>query len=422
MTDIYSTITECRLCKNNNLLDVINLGEQAITSRFPKNGDFSTLKTPLTLCLCTNCTLLQLRESTKPSELYEHQYGYRSGINNTMKIHLKKYQEEILDKFIDNDNLSTNNVIKPIINSGDIILDIGSNDSTMLQYYPEKYKRVGIDPTGKQFEKYYNNIELISDYFTKDTFQKHYGNAKCKIISSISMFYDLPDPIQFVKDIYDILEDDGIWTCEQSYLFSMIDKNSFDTICHEHLVYYSLHAIQKIANITGFHILDVSFNECNGGSFRVYFSKKNTNFDINSLLQSEIDRGVNNPEIYKIFIYNCSEEVNKLLALINSINNNNETIWIYGASTKGNCFLQYANITNKQIKYAVERNPNKVGKMTVTGIEIISEEKMRENPPNYLLVLPWHFRDEIILRENKFLNNGGKIVFPLPKLEIYTKN
>lgn len=411
LNNIYYTTFHCRICKNINTVDVINIGEQSITSRFPILGDFSIPKTPINLCLCTDCGLLQLRQTTETSQLYEHDYGYMSGISNTMRSHLQQYQAEILSKIT--------------LNKGDVILDIGSNDSTFLQFFQETYHRIGIDPTGKQFEKYYKNIDLITDYFTKNTFMSNYGKVKCKIISSISMFYDLQDPVQFAKDIYDILDDDGIWTCEQSYLLTMLRKNSFDTICHEHLEYYALHQIYKIAEMANFKIIDVSFNNCNGGSFRIYFSKKSSDCytecteRIQYILQEEIDSKINDPNTYINFMKNCDDEMDKLRNLISDINNNGEKIWIYGASTKGNCLLQYAKINNDQIQYAVERNPQKIGKMTATGIEIISEETMRQQRPEYLLVLPWHFRDEIIERERDYLNDGGKIVFPLPILEIY---
>jgi GDP-D-mannose dehydratase len=234
------------------------------------------------------------------------------------------------------------------------------------------------------------------------------------------MFYDLPDPVQFATDIYNILEDDGIWTCEQSYMLTMIETNSIDTICHEHLEYYSIYNIKMIADLANFKIIDISFNKCNGGSFRIYFSKRDsekyTEYKLTEMIDNEINYGIKTKDIYNTFMKNCEVEINKLKTFI--INKN---INIYGASTKGNCLLQYSNIGPEQIPYAVERNPRKYGKTTSTGIPIISEESMRENPPDYLLVLPWHFRDEIIEREDKFLQGGGKLIFPFPQFEIYSK-
>jgi GDP-D-mannose dehydratase len=413
MNNIYNYCESCRICKNTELIDVIDLNEQFITSRFPNYGDNSTPKTPILLCLCKECSLVQLRYSTNCSELYEYEYGYRSGINDTMRQHLKSYKEEI------------ESIVE--LKKGDYIIDIGSNDSTMLQYYDEDYKRIGVDPTGNQFKDYYGNVELISNYFTLNNIKNVYGNIKCKVISSISMFYDLPSPIKFARDIYELLDDDGIWTCEQSYLLEMLKKNSIDTICHEHLEYYSFTAIKYIADLVNFKIIDVKFNDCNGGSFRIYFSKRKSNKYtekcelIDKILDEENKMGIKDEQLYFDFVKKCDFEVNKLKNLINVINENKRKIYIYGASTKGNCLLQYANIRSKDIKYAVERNHNKIGKMTSTGIEIISEESMRERPPEYLLILPWHFKEEIINREKDYIENGGQLVFPFPQLEIYSK-
>jgi len=408
--NVIENLINCRICDSKNLKIVIQLGEQYITSRFPNYGDFSTPKTPIDLCICKDCRLLQLYQTTIQSELYEYEYGYRSGISNTMREHLKKYQEEILS------------IVQ--LNEGDVIVDIGSNDSTMLQYYSDKLKRIGVDPTGNQFKEYYGDVELLATYFTYQNFKNIYGDIKCKIVSSISMFYDLPQPVQFAKDIYNILDNDGIWTCEQSYLLSMLKTNSIDTICHEHLEYYSLHQIKEIADRANFKIIDIKFNDCNGGSFRIYFTKKNSSLYkenielINKILKDEIEYGVHDDNIFKHFIDNCDNQINKLKKFIDVVNKNNKKIYIYGASTKGNCLLQYGNITENDIKYAVERNPKKEGKMTSTGIRIIMEEQMRKEQPDYLLVLPWHFKNEIVQRESDFLEKGGQLIFPFPEFEI----
>ncbi len=413
MLKIQSICNECRICKNSNLVDVINIGEQVITSRFPLYGDFSTPSTPIVLSLCQNCSLVQLKYTTTASELYEHEYGYRSGISNTMREHLKNYQLEIISKIS--------------LNPNDSIVDIGSNDSTMLQYYDKSLKRIGVDPTGKQFKEFYGDVELIPTYFTYDNFRNTYVNLKPKVISSISMFYDLPDPVQFAKDIYNILDDDGIWTCEQSYIVTMLRRNSIDTICHEHIEYYSLTAIKYISDLANFKIIDIKFNECNGGSFRIYFAKRSCKIYneatelIEKIIEDEENYKIRDPNLYTAFLNNCDNEVLKLNKFIEIINKNEQKMFIYGASTKGNCLLQYGKIDEHKIKYAVERNLNKIGKMTSTGIGIISEETMRANPPEFLLVLPWHFRDEIIKREDEFLENGGQLVFPFPHFEIYSK-
>ena len=409
---IVSILENCRICKSPDLVNVIDLGEQVITSRFPTYGDFSTPKTSIVLCMCRQCSLIQLRETTDSAELYEHEYGYRSGISNTMRTHLKAYQEEILSK-VD-------------LQEGDTVIDIGSNDATMLNYYSSGCARIGVDPTGSQFQEYYGEVELLPTYFTLANFQEKYGvERRAKIVSSISMFYDLPDPVQFAKDIHGVLEEDGIWTCEQSYLLTMLRSNSIDTICHEHLEYYSLSPVKEIADRAGFKIIDVKFNDCNGGSFRVYFAKKTSDkFEectelISSILREELDYGIFSENTFVRFMEKCDYEIKKLVDFLETVvHKNGKTVQIYGASTKGNCLLQYANIDQTLIQYAVERNPRKVGKMTSTGIEIILEETMRANPPDFLLVLPWHFREEIVARESEYLKGGGQLIFPFPTFEI----
>jgi len=322
-----------------------------------------------------------------------------------MKEHLEAYNSEIQSK-VD-------------LTPGDCVLDIGSNDSTFLSFYPSSLKRVGCDPTGKQFSKYYHGIDLVPDYFTKENIQP-LGN-KYKVVSSISMFYDLPDPVQFAKDVFDILEDDGVWSLEQSYILTMLQRRSIDTICHEHIEYYSLRQIKLIMDIAGFKIIDVSKNDCNGGSFRIYVAKASSakytecHDVIQTYLTLEKEYGLDDTATYKKFIDSCDHEISKLKMYLEKHPNT----YIYGASTKGNCLLQYANITDKHIRYAVERNLDKIGKMTSTGIEIIGEDQMRASPPEALLVLPWHFRNDIIKREHVYLKSGGNLLFPFPRFEIY---
>jgi hypothetical protein len=240
------------------------------------------------------------------------------------------------------------------------------------------------------------------------------------------MFYDLPDPVQFAKDIYDLLDEDGVWGLEQSYVATMLEKNSIDTVCHEHLEYYGVKQIKEIMDRAGFKILNISLNECNGGSFRIYVGKRSSLIHtenkpvVEKFLQSEIDNGVHTVERYVKFNKDCMEEVSKLTQFIDLANADGKQTYIYGASTKGNCLLQYAGISPSSVPFAVERNLLKVGRTTSTGIEIISEETMRANPPAFMLVLPWHFRSEIIEREKQFLHEGGQLLFPFPRFEVYS--
>lgn len=388
----------CRICKTPNLEDVIDLGNQVITSRFPDYGDHTTPTTHICLAQCRDCGLVQLKDLVSGDELYEHLYGYRSGLNEMMRKHLCEYNAEA-------------QCIVPL-QEGDAVLDIGSNDATFLSFYPPAVRKVGCDPTGKQFASYYTGMELVPTYFSAAVVPDY----RYKIVSSISMFYDLPDPVQFARDVHACLADDGIWTFEQSYILTMLERNSLDTICHEHVEYYSVKQVKKILDLAGFVIVRISLNDCNGGSFRVYAAKRESVHTedteiVNRFLVKELEYGLDNPATYRAFMDRCDEEIRKLKQFLRE----NPSTYIYGASTKGNCLLQYAKIGESDVRYAVERNLDKVGKMTSTGIPIISEETMRKEPPKNLLVLPWHFRTTIIERERDFLTQGGTLVFPLPE-------
>jgi GDP-mannose 4,6-dehydratase len=409
-----NVLENCRICNCTILKEVIDLGNQIITSRFPLKGDITTPSTRIRLVMCDQCRLVQLKDTTHSSELYEHLYGYRSGISNTMREHLLEYNQQIKDMIF--------------LTEGDYVLDIGSNDSTFLGYYPSSLHRVGCDPTGSQFIEYYqDDMKLVPTYFTKQVINDTFGeNVRFKVVSSISMFYDLPQPVQFAKDIYEILDPNGIWTLEQSYVLTMLERNSVDTICHEHLEYYGVKQIKEIMDRSGFKIIHLSKNECNGGSFRIYVCKQeNTQFTectalITEYLTEEDNKKIHTYERYDKFYEDCLIQVNILKTFIKHLNADNKKVYVYGASTKGNCLLQFAGINSTYIPYAVERNPLKYGRTTSTGIEIISEEQMRNDYPDYLLVLPWHFRNEIIQRESDFFNRGGTFIFPFPHFELYS--
>jgi NDP-4-keto-2,6-dideoxyhexose 3-C-methyltransferase len=411
-------VNECRICGNRDLIPIMDLGVQALSGRFPSQSEPDPPRAPLELVKCntsrnsSSCGLLQLKHSVPPEEMYSQSYGYRSGINRTMRMHLKGIVQRV----------------QAIVglNPGDVVLDIGSNDATLLKCYEMKgLRRIGIDPTGEQFSEYYtDDIELVSDYFTSSNYFSASPNRKAKIITSIAMFYDLETPISFVKDVELILHPDGIWVFEQSYMPTMLKLNSFDTICHEHLEYYAIKQIDWMLKKNQFRIFDVEFNDINGGSFRVYAchnksSIKSNQKSIESTLHSEEKSGLDSVLPYKEFKERVSHIKNELYNFLSAEKARGRAIYIYGASTKGNVLLQFCNIDSTMITAAADRNPEKWGHRTpATHIPIISEEEARKAKPDYFLVLPWHFRHEFIEREKAFLSGGGKFIFPLPEIEI----
>ena len=408
---MYTKIEKCRICGEENLTPVISLGEQYLTGVFPKTKDEEVSKGPLDLVWCTACGLLQMKNSYSLDEMYGDNYGYRSGLNNSMVRHLRQ-KIRTLEKMVQ-------------LTDTDLVLDIGSNDATALKEYSGKYRKVGIDPTGIKFKEYYtDSISLIPDFFSAKLFQNNFPNDKAKIVTSIAMFYDLENPVNFVKDIESILSDDGIWHFEQSYMPSMLRTNAFDTICHEHLEFYSLSVVKNMLEKCGMRIIDVQMNAINGGSFAVTACKKSAKYKSNSpvidwLLKQEQEMGLNTLKPYQDFRDRVFRHRKNLMELIEALVQDGKKIIGYGASTKGNVLLQFCGITDKHIPYIAEVNEDKFGSFTPgTNIPIISEKEARAMKPDYFLVLPWHFKNGILEREKDFMEQGGKFIFPLPEIEI----
>ena len=409
---MFKTNNSCRICGNTNLIEILNLGVQVLTGCFLSSRTQKVTSGPLVLVKChsndpkSHCGLVQLKHTYRLDELYGDNYGYRSGLNISMVKHLKNKVEKIL-AFV---NLSP----------GDVIVDIGSNDATTLRFYPRgDNKLIVVDPTGNKFKEYYPEyISLIPDFFNLANIQKAIGDKKVKIITSFSMYYDLEDPVGFARDIAAVLDNDGVWVLEQSYMPEMLKQNSFDTVCHEHLEYYGLGQIKWIMGAVGLKILDVEFSNINGGSFSVVVGKKDSKIIandeiINKVLESERKARLGTLEPYLDFAKRVEEIKKQLLKKIRSINAEGKTIYGLGASTKGNVILQHCHITETEIPFIGEVNKDKYGKYTPgTFIPVVSQEKLLAKKPDYLLVLPWHFK-EFFESDVKFKNI--KLIYPLIK-------
>lgn len=403
-------IKKCRSCKKKKLTKAFNIGTQILTGSFPSNKNTNIHKGSLEMVFCSNCKLLQLKNSFDPSKMYADNYGYMSSLNSSMIDHLKKKAQKI------------QKILK--LNPKDIVCDIGSNDGTFLSFFSKKLTLLGVDPTITKLSKYYRkDIIQIPNFFSKDLIINK-TNKKIKIITTISMFYDLEDPINFAKEIYEILDDNGIWHLEQSYMPMMMKNNSYDTICHEHLEYYSLKSIKYIFDIVGFKIIDLEFNEINGGSFSITVAKKKSNHKeatllVKWLIKKENLFKYNEISTFKKFYYNIKKHKKIFKDLLINLNKNKKKIVGYGASTKGNVILQYCKIDSNLISKICDVNKFKHGKYTPgSKIKIISEEKAKKIKPDYFIVFPWHFKNFILKKEEKFIKNGGKFIFPLPEIEI----
>jgi hypothetical protein len=407
----FRKLTACRVGGGDNLVSVLSLGNQELTGVFPRDRHEAVTAGPLELVWCPNSGLLQLGHSYDPVEMYGHNYGYRSGLNRSMADHLGR-KIRYLQKCAQ---------LRP----GDAVLDIGSNDATSLKAYTVPgIRRVGIDPTGAKFRKYYSDdMILVPDFFSAGSY-RGVMRQPARIVTAIAMFYDLEDPIGFARSVHEILADDGVWHFEQSYMPSMLRLCSYDAICHEHLEFYSLSVIQSIMAAADLKVVDVQMNAVNGGSIAVTAVKRSNPAEPNAavidwLLGQEERMGLFTPKPYRDFEERVHRHRNDLRRLLQALVADGKKVLGYGASTKGNVMLQFCGITPAEVLAIGEVNPDKFGAFTPgTHIPIISEEEARAMSPDYFLVLPWHFKDSILQREQAFLDRGGKMIFPLPEIEI----
>ncbi|MEM7600163.1 MAG: class I SAM-dependent methyltransferase [Verrucomicrobiota bacterium] len=409
----------CRVCGSEALTPVIDLGEQYLQGSFVKPGKEEPPKRKIAcrLLRCdptrdeNACGLLQMEHSVPPEILYSA-YWYRSGTNATMRNHLKGIVEEITE-VVGTESAS--------------VLDIGCNDGTLLGFYPETFERWGVDPSDVAAEVG-GGVKTVIDLFPSEKLNQGFGkDRKFDAVTSIAMFYDLEDPVGFVKAINNVLSANGLWIFEMSYMPTMLKKTSYDTICHEHIEYYSVAVIERILKMGGMKLVNATLNDSNGGSIRCFATPvENVSIHNNEWIEnlkklraSEFDLKLDTDEPYRDFQERVEKQRDELVQLLNRLRSEGKTIHLYGASTKGNTILQWCGIDNEMIEYAAERNPDKFGAMTLgSEIPIISEAESRAMKPDYYLVLPWHFRDEFIEREKEILQEGAKFIFPLPEVEV----
>ncbi len=399
----------CRICKKKKLKTLFSLGNLSFTGKFPSKNQ-QIKKKPITLIICKNCDLVQLGHNFDLKYLYGPDYGYRTGINKTMINHVSAVVKDLSKK--------------TKLKKNDFVLDIASNDGSLLNFYKKNVKTFGIDPILEKYKVKYKKINFkIADFFSAKKILK-ITKKKFKIITALSVFYDSADPNEFIKDVKKILSPDGIFLLEFADLASIIKYRMFDTICHEHLEYYSSNIINNLCRENHLKIFDININNINGGSKQYLICHKESNYKIKEkkiykILNSEKKLKLSSEKTFKNFINIINKSKHELNLFIRKANNFGKTIHGYGASTKGNVLLQYYKIDNRMIKYVAERNKNKYELYTPgTKIKIISETLSRSYKPDYYLVLPWHFKKEILHREKEIRKKGTKFIFPLPKLSI----
>lgn len=398
---------QCRLCASRKLTTVLSLGNQYVSDFVTAAGQHPM--SPLELIRCRDCGLVQLRHTFPRTSLYQH-YWYRSGISGTMRealadVALKAYE-----------------IANP--SSGQILVDTGCNDGTLLRTYPKSGTRlVGFEPAENLIEDARRGTYWVfNDFFKAGSFRKKFGDEKAKIVTSVAMFYDLEDPNTFVSDISKCLALDGVWVVQQNYLATMLQKNGFDNIGHEHLEYYSLSTMERLLSRHGLEIFDVETNNVNGGSFRTYAGyrgKHPVQESVRRMRQTEEQLRLNNGGVYRTFAANIRKIKSHLAKLITKEVKSGKTVYVYGASNRGNTILQYCGLDYRLIKKATDANSEKWGLRTVgTKIPIVSKEEARRDKPNYFLILPHHFLEEIEREEKDYLDHGGRFIVPLPEVRV----
>ena len=411
----------CRL-SGEKTTPLFSLGKLYLSDFIEQDETPKYVPVELEMRLAPKSGLVQLAH-TVPGDIMYRKYWYKSGTNASMTNELMGIAKRAQDLIH----------LKP----GDIFLDIGCNDGTLLSFVEKHIVRIGFDPNDFKIESIKHANVIINNYFSFKEYEKTtHGHLKAKVITSIAMFYDLEDPNAFVRDIKRTLDRNGLWIVQMSYLPLMLKQLAFDNICHEHVTYYSLNTMKQLLDRNGMQIVDCELNDVNGGSFRVYIRHKNADpstfataphrdvaeMRVTSILDHEKNLRLHSKKVYLDFWKNINKLKEETVNFLKKEHNKGKVIWGYGASTKGNTLLQWFGLDNTIIDGIAERSPAKFGLKTAgTNIPIYSEEEMRKAKPDYLLVLPWHFISEFKRRETDFLNKGGKLVVPCPKFEVIGK-
>jgi hypothetical protein len=407
---MITELKNCRVCGSDNIEKVLDLGS-IFPSGFLKPDEklSEENKAPLVLCKCAECGLVQLGHTVDLDLMYR-QYWYSSSLNKSMVRSLQDVVADIMAK-------------EGRVLDDDIVVDIGCNDGTMLSMFPTNCKKIGFDPALNL--KTPDNCTFINDYFSAELYNKA-TVSKASVVTAIAMFYDLPDPVGFAKDVSSILADDGIFMVQFTDLLSMFRATAFDNICHEHLEYYRLVDVVEVLNSAGLRVIDVSYNDVNGGSVRVTAVHRESNLITSEhVVKSLVDEwNYFSTHDFDSFSEKVAEIKTRTRTFLDWAKDNNKKVHLFGASTKGNTYLQYCGITNKDIPFASEVNVDKFGLHTAgSDIEIVSEADSFGAHPDFYVVPVWHFKQSILTstKMQQYLLTGGSLVFPMPTFTIVTK-
>lgn len=422
----------CRVCGAKALLQpLFSFGDQFVSDFVNFRKVSRGPRFPINLQRCGRCTLVQSEVTPPPDLLYRRNYWYKSGTTDTMRAALADVTR------------AAQRVVP--LQPWDVVLDIGSNDGTLLRTYPSSVITVGVEPARNLAKEGKRGVTLlIEDFWSAKAYERameDFAGGDChidgpKIVTACGMFYDLDDPNQFIADIATVMHPDGVFVSQFMGLKQTILKNDVGNFAHEHLEFYTLKSLQTLFERNGLELFDVEENDVNGGSYRVYAKLARSNWAkppiggaskypngcterVYDAMREESD--LLSPGKLRAWFDGLASNRDACVSFVRRARREGKTVAVYGASTKGNTILQWYGLDSFDIALAMERDPTKVGLYTVgTGIEIVSEDEGRKRMPDYCLVLPYAFRAEFVEREKdqEWRKRGGKFLFPLPKFEV----
>lgn len=408
--NVMAAVKNCRICESTDLYFFLNLGSTPLVNNFVKVGHENDSEPvyPLEVCMCKNCGLVQLGYVVPPETLFRN-YIYFSSTSVTMREHFAEYAKEVLDNYA---------------SKGDLIVEIASNDGVLLKNMLGKgVHPLGVEPATNIAEVARSiGVETLNDFFNSQTAEKICASrGMAKVIIANNVFAHIPEINDCVKGMKALLSPDGAIIMEFPHLYDLYQHLEFDTIYHEHLSYFSLKPLIHLFSKYDMELFDAKKLWVHGGTLRVYVQKKGGPHKVNSdaikhLVSNEERMGLYSPEAYDKFAKDVANLRTELVAFLTKLKNDGKKIAIYGAPAKGNTLLNYCKIGTDLIDYAVDKSPAKQGLLTPgMHIRVYGPEKLRTDRPDYLLILAWNFRDEIIAQQSEFSKAGGKFIIPLPK-------
>ena len=406
-------LESCRICKNTKLEKILDLGEMPLANAFLDEDQLGQEEIfyPLRVVWCGSCGLLQIDEIVPPEILFSN-YVYVSGTSEALRKHFEGLATEVVHDF----NL----------NSEALVVDIGSNDGTLLKEFRKFSVQVmGVEPAiniAKIAEE--NGIKTINSFFSEDIAKKIVKeNGKADAVTATNVVAHTNNLDDLLKGIAYLLKEDGVFVIEVPYLVDLLDKVEFDTIYHEHLSYFAVRPLKRLFEAHDLKIVNVERVTIHGGTIRVFVSKKKSSYKINEsvsqLISLEIEKGLSEITAYRKFAERVEKLKADLVRLLQKLKNENRKVIGYGAAAKGNTLLNYYHVGPDLMEFIADLSPMKQNKFTPgTHIPVYSPERIYDAKPNYMVILAWNFADEIMGQQSKFKEIGGKFIVPVPEVRV----